>query len=187
MKNLIVLLSVLALIGCTKEPVNENASDKEQSPSSSAIANNIVSSDVEELTPTEARNFAVNLLKKINDDEQFIRDAYELKEIATLEKYVLNDWNNYVSKPFSPVEEKIGFGHLYFPSSNAMSPYTICDTAFTDLNLYANALYKQLREDTATIRKIVRQEEADYLKSKAKCEERVNLTYDQALAADEAE
>ena len=29
MKNLIVLLSVLALIGCTKEPVNENASDKE--------------------------------------------------------------------------------------------------------------------------------------------------------------
>ncbi|MEY2339775.1 hypothetical protein AB0879_016020, partial [Acinetobacter baumannii] len=68
-----------------------------------------------------------------------------------------------------------------------MYPYTSCDTAFTDLNLLANALYQQVREDTATMRKIVRQEDADYLKSKNKCEERVGLTYEEALAAEEAE
>ncbi|EHU3413510.1 hypothetical protein AXE46_RS08095 [Acinetobacter baumannii] len=140
-----------------------------------------------ELSPDEAKRFATGLLKKINDDEKLIRDAYELKEEKTLEKYVLNDWNSYVQKPFSEVEEKMGYGHLYFPSSAVMYPYTSCDTAFTDLNLLANALYQQVREDTATMRKIVRQEDADYLKSKNKCEERVGLTYEEALAAEESE
>ncbi|MEK5786006.1 hypothetical protein [Acinetobacter pittii] len=195
MKKLILVVGLLTLAGCSKEPVAEKSSDSEQyvsgvtSQQEAAYAEEQANSTPEkkELTPDEAKNFAVQLLKKINEDEKFILDAYELKEKDTLEKYVMNDWNEYVQKPFSGVEEKMGIGHAYFPSSTVMYPYTSCDTAFTDLNLYANALYQQVREDTATMRKIVRQEEADYLKSKAKCEARVKLTYEQALAADEAE
>ncbi|MHA4952226.1 hypothetical protein [Acinetobacter pittii] len=190
MKKLILIVGLLALTGCSKEPVVEKTTDSNvatQPEVTSQTDQATASSDAKELTPDEAKHFAVQLLKKINDDEKFLRDAYELKEVETLEKYVMYDWNDYVQKPFSSIEEKMGFGHMYFPSSTVMYPYTSCDTAFTDLNLFANALYQQVREDTATMRKIVRQEEADYLKSKAKCESRVSLTYDQALAADEAE
>ncbi|MDC5071469.1 hypothetical protein [Acinetobacter baumannii] len=196
MKKLILIAGIIALLGCSKRPNAENTSDSEQYVSGAATQQEAATntelqgsteSDAKELTPDEAKKFAVQLLKKINDDEKFIRDAAELKEKETLEKYVMNDWNEYVQKPFSSVEEKMDIGHAYFPSSTIMYPYTSCDTAFTDLNLYANALYQQVREDTATMRKIVRQEEEDYLKSKAKCEARVSLSYEQALAADEAE
>lgn len=196
MKKLILIVGLLALAGCSKEPTTERTSDSEQYVSGVATQQDAAAyaeqqanaaSDIKELTPDEAKKFAVQLLKKINDDEKFIRDAYELREENTLEKYVMNDWNSYVQKPFSSVEEKMGIGHAYFPSSTVMYPYTSCDTAFTDLNLYANALYQQVRKDTATMRKIVNQEEADYLKSKAKCEARVKLTYEQALAEDEKE
>ncbi|WP_228286624.1 hypothetical protein [Acinetobacter pittii] len=196
MKNFILIVGLVALTGCAKEPVAEKTSDSEQYVSGVATQQDAAAyaeqqanaaSDVKELTPDEAKKFAVQLLKKINEDEKFIRDAAELKEKETLEKYVMHDWNDYVQKPFSTVEEKMGIGHAYFPSSTVMYPYTSCDTAFTDLNLYANALYQLAREDTATMRKIVRQEEDDYLKSKAKCEARVKLTYEQALAEDEKE
>jgi len=43
-----------------------------------------------------------------------------------------------------------------------------------------------LKEDTATNRKIYRKEKEDFLKSKAQCAERVNMTYDQAYEAYEA-
>ncbi|WP_407324356.1 hypothetical protein [Acinetobacter pittii] len=194
MKKLILIVGILTLTGCTKEPVTEKSSDSEQYVSGVTTQQEAATYAEEqansaplgtELTPDEAKKFAIKLLKKINDDEKFIRDAYELKEKDILEKYVMNDWNEYVQKPFSSVEAKIGIGHAYFPSSTVMYPYTSCDTAFTDLNLYANALYQQVREDTATMRKIVNQEEADYLKSKAQCEAQVKLTYEQALAADE--
>ncbi|WP_227591969.1 MULTISPECIES: hypothetical protein [Acinetobacter] len=196
MKKLILIAGLLALTGCSKEPIAEKSNDSEQYVSGVTTQKDAAAyaekqanaaSEVKELTPDEAKKFAVQLLKKINDDEKFIRDVYELKEKETLEKYVMHDWNDYVQKPFSAVEEKMGIGHAYFPSSTVMYPYTSCDTAFTDLNLYANALYQQVREDTATMRKIVRQEEDDYLKSKAKCEARVKLTYEQALAEDEKE
>ncbi|WP_228718960.1 hypothetical protein [Acinetobacter pittii] len=196
MKKLILIACLVALTGCSKEPTAEKSNDSgqyvsgvttQQDAAAYAEEQANAASDVKELTPDEAKKFAVQLLKKINEDEKFIRDAYELKEQQTLEKYVVTDWNSYVQQPYSSVEEKNGFGHLYFPSSSVMYPYTSCDTAFTDLNLFAVALSHQLREDSATMRKIVRQEEADYLKSKAKCEERVNLTYEQALAEDEKE
>lgn len=136
--------------------------------------------DKNNLTTEEAKQFAVNLLKKINDDEKFILDAYELKEQATLEKYYYD-----VQAYMRPDPDD--FSKSYWIKSDLLAPYTKCDTALLDLQLYALALKNQLREDSATMRKIVRQEKEDYQKSKAKCEERVNLTYEQALAADEAE
>lgn len=142
----------------------------------------------EDLTEKEAYEFAQDLFKKIEDDEKFVKDAFELKEENTLFKYVVTDWPEYVNKPhrFYPKAQVI-HGYKYFPSGEAVSPYTPCDTALLDLNLYASAMQHLIREDTATLRKILRQEEEDYLKSKARCEARVKVSYEQALADHEKE
>lgn len=142
----------------------------------------------EDLTDVEAYNFAQELFKKIDDDEQFLKDAFELKEYNTLSKYVSSDWIEYTDQPhrYYP-KAQVSYGSKYFPESDTVSPYTACDTAFRDLYLYANAMQDLIREDTATLRKILRQEENDYYKSKARCKKRVDMTYEQALAADESE
>lgn len=181
MNKLILLLAVFTLAGCNKEPVSQLENGSFEATSSSvALKEDSNISKTEELSPVEAKSFATLLLKKINDDEKFVLDAYELKEQPTLEKYFY-DLQAYMQ----PVPDD--FTKSYWPDSDLLSPYTKCDTALRDLQLYANALSHQLRDDTASTRKIVRQEEEDYRKSKAKCEERVNLTYEEALAADEAE
>ena len=181
MNKLILALAVLTLAGCNKESASQLESDSiEAASSSTAKKEDSNISESKELSAAEAKNFATLLLKKINDDEKFVLDAYELKEQPTLEKYFY-DLQAYMQ----PVPDD--FTKSYWPDTDSLSPYTKCDTALRDLQLYANVLSHQLRDDTASMRKIVRQEEADYRKSKAKCEERVNLTYEQALAADEAE
>ena len=172
MKYLILGLGVLVLAGCSK-----NSSEAEPQTSVQEVS---VSSNTKSLTPVEAKSFATNLLKKINDDEKFVLDAYVLKEQSTLEKYFYD-----VQAYMKPNPED--FSDSYWLDSEALAPYTKCDTALIDLQLYASALSKQLKDDNATMRKIVRQEEEDYKKSKSKCEERVNLTYEQALAANEDE
>ncbi|AYO54933.1 hypothetical protein [Acinetobacter wuhouensis] len=137
-------------------------------------------SDAVKLSPTEAKIFAENLLKKINDDEKFIEDAFELKEQNTLEKY----FYDIQSYKFPNQDDS---SKSFWVDADALAPYVKCSTALDDLQLYASALKNQLREDTATTRKIVRQEKEDYQKSKAQCEARVKLSYDQALAEDDAE
>lgn len=176
MKNILLPIFLLWLVGCGK-------TDQSKIPESTQQEVNPES----EMSEDQAKEFAINLLSKINEDEKFIKDAYELKEQATLEKYVITDWNKYVQTPFSEIEAKEGFGHLYFPKSEVAAPYIPCDTAFTDLQLYASTMSQHLRDDTATMRKIVRQEEQDYLKSKAQCEARINMTYKQAYEAYEKE
>lgn len=182
MKKLILVLGILALVGCTKDPitVQNDESNEVISTSQAAVEEEIASSDTKNMTPVEAKKFITELFKKINDDEKFVLDAYELKEQATLEKYFYD-----VQAYMQPNSED--FSDSYWIDSEALAPYTKCDTALRDLQLYANALSNQLKDDTATMRKIVRQEEEDYKKSKSQCEERLNLTYEQALAADEAE
>lgn len=141
-----------------------------------------------ELTENEAYNFAQDLYKKIEDDEKFLEDAFELKEYDTISKYVLTDWPEYANRPhrFYP-KAPVSYGHKYFPESDTVAPYTACDTAFIDLSILAGSMMRLVQEDTATLRKIYRMEHEDFLKSKAQCKERVNMTYEQALAADESE
>lgn len=172
MKYLMLGLGLLVLSGCSK--------DSTETMPQSSVQEVTTSSDTNSLTPVEAKSFAIKLLKKINDDERFVLDAYALKEQPTLEKYFYD-----VQAYMKPNPED--FSDSYWIDSNALAPYTKCDTALIDLQLYASAMSRQLRDDTATMRKIVRQEEKDYKKSKSECEKRVNLTYEQALAANENE
>ena len=142
----------------------------------------------EELSNFEAYEFAQELYKKIESDEKFIEDAFELKEYNTLSKYVSTDWIEYTEQPhrFYP-KAQVTYGSKYFPEGKSVAPYTACDTAFRDLYIYASAMQHLILEDTATFRKILRQEQEDYLKSKSRCKKRVDMTYEQALAADENE
>jgi hypothetical protein len=175
MKKIILVLSMAGLFGCTDKPQQNNIDHSIQPPVSSSEKQ--ISTEV---SSDDAKQFAVQLLKKINDDEKFVLEAYELKEQPVLEKYFYD-----IQAYMQPIPDD--FTKSYWPDSDSLSPYTKCDTALRDLQLYASALSHQLKEDTASMRKIVRQEEEDYRNSKAKCEERVNLTYEQAVAADEAE
>lgn len=142
----------------------------------------------EGLTETEAYEFAQELFKKIDADEKLLKDAFELREYNTLSKYVSSDWIAYTDQPhrYYP-KAQVTFGSKYFPESDTVSPYTSCDTAFRDLFIYANAMQNVVREDTATLRKILRQEKEDYDKSKARCKKRVDMTYQEAWEAEENE
>lgn len=181
MKKLILVVCMLALTGCSKKVDSDQLNDSPQASSETKVQQEeLVDPTLKKLTPGEAKSFATKLLKKIDDDEKYVLDAYELKEQPILEKYFYD-----VQAYMQPIPDD--FTKSYWTDSDALAPYTKCDTALGDLQLYALALSQQLKDDTATTRKIVRQEEEDYRKSKAKCEERVHLTYEQALAADEAE
>lgn len=186
-----ILTTIFLSINQNKEQVKSDTIPTKTESVTTATSEPVLNEDLtktEDLTETEAYEFAQELFKKIEGDEKFLRDAFELKEYNTLSKYVLTDWPEYVNRPhrFYP-KAQVSYGYKYFPSGDTVSPYTPCDTALIDLNLYAGAMQHLIREDTATMRKILRQEEEDYLKSKARCKKRVDMTYEQALAADENE
>ena len=143
--------------------------------------NEILSS--EDLTETEATEFAKELFKKIEDDEKFLLDAFELREEQTIFRYVATDWHNYANKPhkFYPKAQQ-EFGNVYFPEGDIMKPYFVCDTAYRDLNIYAGAMEQVVDQDTAINRKILRQEKDDFVNSKTLCAKRIALKYEQALA-----
>ena len=136
----------------------------------------------EDLSETEAFEFAQELYKKIDTDEKFVKDAFELKEEQTLDHYVVNDWFEFANKPhrFSP-KALAQYGNVYFPDGDVMKPYFVCDTAFRDLNIYAGAMERVVNQDSAINRKILRQEQADFLKSKELCSKRVSMSYADAF------
>lgn len=182
MKKIILIFVVLLLSGCAEHKEKSQITDDTNV---SAVTENpqtqlTTVTEVIKLTPIEAKAFAENLLKKINDDEKFINDAYALKEQNTLEKYFYDNQSYKFPDPEN-------YQNSYWKDPEALAPYTKCSTALDDLQLYANALKNKLREDTATMRKIARQEKEDYEKSKAQCERRAKLTYEQALTEDNSE
>lgn len=181
---------MMSLAACSKSESSKLETTSPQTSEQRELKSVIQSSsqpNQEDITPDQAHEFAKNLLYKIEEDEKFLNDAFELGEYSTLSKYVMTDWPNYINKPYSEVEAKQPMGRPYFPASDVASPYAKCDTAFGDLFIYATAMENLVRDDTATLRKIYRKEKEDFLKSKAQCAERVNMTYDQAYEADEKE
>lgn len=183
------LICMMVLAGCSKSkaPKTETTNSGTSEQTTSQPVEQQKSQLTEDITPEQAHKFAKNLLNKIEEDEKFLNDAFELREYNTLSKYVMTDWPNYVNQPYSDVEAKQPMGRPYFPVSDVASPYAKCDTALGDLFNYAGAMENLVREDTATLRKIYRKEKEDFFKSKAQCAERVNMTYDQAYEADEKE
>lgn len=205
MKNkLLILLLAISLAGCGE---SDGTSVKDASPASqvsvpdsSAESTAVNTTELKKakefqesepsqnnITPAEAKAFAADLLKKITDDEQFVEDAYKLGEYETLKKYTLNDVPEYMKTPYSEVEAKVPFRSPYFPYSDVMSPYTSCDTALTKLAHLSSILADLVREDTADRRKLMRQEKQKYIEARDKCKERVNMSYEDALKAYNAE
>lgn len=185
MKKIILLITLISLIGCSKEPIPEKlkntdgSSPRIEAPSESKT-NYQLKINSYELTPENSREFATRILKKIIDDEKVILQAFDLKETQKLEQYFY-DIQSFIF-PYSNEPTK-----SYWPDSNLLDPYIKCDTALRDLQIYSNALFHQLRSDTPTSRKIVRQEQEDFENSKMECAERANMTYDEAVKAYEEE
>lgn len=187
-----ILTTVFFSLSHDKEQVKSDAISTQAEPETiTATSEQILNEDLikaEDLTRTEAYEFSQELFKKMEEDEKFLKDAFELKEYNTLSKYVLTDWLEYTDRPhrYYP-KAQVTYGSKYFPESDAVSPYTSCDTAFRDLYLYASAMEKLLRDDTATNRQTYRTRKENYLKSKARCKARVDMTYEQALDAADKE
>lgn len=187
MKKLIVATLVLGLVvGCSKQ--EETKEDVVHPTVTEEVKSESTSNANADITPKEAKAFAEQLYNKIVKDQQFLEDAFELKEYDILSKYIITDWAAYANAPhqYAPRALSKG-GFVYYPSSEVMYPYSVCDTAYSDLNIYAGTMEMLLREDTANLRQIMRQEKEDYEKSVAKCKHRVELPYSEALAEDNAE
>lgn len=185
MNQIILLICALSLIGCSDESKNMTQSvNKIERPDKSITSTQKQESNAFEssaaLTPEKAKEFAVSLVEKIKEDEKFILDAFELKETEMLGQYFY-DIQSFMF-PYSNEPTK-----SYWPDSNLLDPYIKCDTALRDLQIYSNALFHQLRSDTPTSRKIVRQEKEDFENSKMECTERANMTYDEAMKTYEEE
>lgn len=181
MRSLFIIGAIFLLFGCSEQVENKVEpikSDAENIASEPSISSPVTVKSASDITQEEAEEFAKELQKKIHEDEQFLLDAFELKEYETLSNYVITDWHNYANKLHKYAPRAVAeYGQVYFPNSDLINPYNVCDTAFRDLNLYAGAMMNIAREDTAIDRKILRQEKEDYEKSKAKCDHRVSIGY----------
>ena len=140
------------------------------------------------LTPKQARDFAHNLYKKIEEDEQFIGDAVELGEYETLIKYD-GDWFKYANTPhsYNDSTSTSEMGYSYWPNSEQLAPYTDCNIAFINFKILVGTRARQFREDSSETRKRVRENYKRYQESKAACKKRVDMTYEKAWKAEEAE
>ncbi|WP_239326441.1 hypothetical protein [Snodgrassella gandavensis] len=140
------------------------------------------------ITPQEAKQFATKLLEKINYDEKLILNAYKHDDYNTINKYTLYDINDFITKPYSKVEENFFLIKKYFPFSEVMFPYLYCDTALIKLAKYAGSLGIQLSNSNDWITKeMIEEERLDFERAKFKCSQRVNMTYEEALKAHKIE
>lgn len=165
-KTLLAITVALGLVACSKPE---------------STVEPVVSVDT---TDEAIYQFGQNLFQKIQADEKMLTEAFQNKDVKRIENYSLYEWHEYINKPYGPEEEKMEFGHRYFPSSNKASVYTVCDTAFGDLNLLAGTMVHVLEEPAnGSFQKIYKQEFEDYSKSKAECQARVSLSFDDAVRA----
>ena len=158
MKKLILSVLIIGLFGCGNEPKQQEVV------ASAPTMQNTMSND-------EAKKFAENLYEKIKTEENTARTAYKnndktkMTELESgLQTYILGDGQN----------------KGYWIDDPALDPYTKCDTAIRNLYIYVGAMKMELMKHTKSLKAITNQEEQDYLKSKAKCENLVVLSYDEA-------
>lgn len=175
MKILILFGVILTLIGCGFESALESKNYNEKI----EVSEKIIEIDQPKLSPGEAIKFGETLLAKINLNEESIQKAYEEEDIVALAQYEQDLFDDMYDTS-QPTKS-------YWIDDDALNPYLKCDSALGDLYLYTGALNMQLNNDTDSLQNIVKQEEQDYLRSKAKCEERVAMNYDDALIAYEQE
>lgn len=164
-KTALTLTTILYLSACGQSiDANKKQAVPAQTPAQPTAQ---TQPEVKQLTAAEAHDFAKWLLKRISDEELYLKDAIALKEVNTVEKI-----HQDLTRPAD------------WPAGDAADPYTKCDTARIDLGILANAQLMNLKSPSATMQKIVRQETEDYQKSKGLCEVRVKMTAEQAVKAE---
>ncbi len=167
-KSLILFAMMLALVGCG-EPAQTAQETQAEPPQANLTSANQNPEQPTKLTKEQAKDFAVGVLEKIKNEEQNALKSFANQDINAL-KQQDQDLINYV----------LG---SYWLDDDALAPYTKCDIALRDLQLYVGSLKMQLENNTPQMQKIAEQEKQDYLKSKNTCEKLVQMPYNEALEA----
>lgn len=135
--------------------------------------------------PEKLRLFATELYQKIDDDQKYLEDAFELGEMRTIGEYMSKILPKYRDEPFD-----LNHGtpsDPYWPNAKEAEIYNWCRDAFGNLDVYSQLLFSAVSSDTAFNRRSIRNSKSNLEKSKANCKTRVDMTPEQAIAADEAE
>lgn len=168
MKKSIFLSALLLTLTACGEPTQTQETQAEPAQANLASTNQNLEQPIK-LTEEQAKDFAVGVLEKIKNEEQNALKSFANQDINVL-KQQDQDLANYV----------LG---SYWLDDDVLAPYTKCDTALRDLQLYVSSLKMQLENNTPQMQKIAEQEKQDYLKSKNTCEKLVQMPYNEALEA----
>lgn len=141
-----------------------------QSPSVQTLKNSL---DLE-----EARVLAKNTLQVINEAEQSLKDGIQLGDEAGIAKHVRRPLNALLAQWPSMLERV---------ADDQREHFAYCRETAVRLQTLS---YSTTHQQTVESKKYLRKEEADYQKTKQKCEQQINATDSQikaAVAAEDAE
>lgn len=133
------------------------------------------------MTPQQAKQFAVDLFHKIDIDEKNILNAYKQGDYKTINQYLMYDINDYITKPYSEVEDKFCLIKKYFPFNEEMFPYLLCDRALINFTTYTTSLLNKLQypddeyDDALVLKNRLNFEKAKYL-----CYMKITMDYEEA-------
>jgi hypothetical protein len=197
MKRIIIGLSAALIFGgCQKHSEDNRSLPKAEM---SDLQSNISSVQASEptkslpplepqyrLSPTEVTTFVQNIYKRIEEDEQYLKDAVDSKDVKGLTDYG-DRWNAFAFSPYRdpPPNTTPRMGQKYWPNSDDADPYIACDEAINELSSLANMYKFRITSDAAWVRGGIREHESTYHKAKLLCKKRIDMTYEQAEKASE--
>ncbi len=126
----------------------------------------------------EARLFAKNTLRVINEAEQSLKDGLQLGDGASITKHVWRPLQGELERWPTLVERR---------PNDQRGHFAYCQDAALKLQIFADAVQ---RERTVASMKYLRKDEAEYRKAKQQCEQQVKATDSQinaTIAAEDAE
>lgn len=178
MKKLCLCGAIIILLGCTEQKKTENV---QQQVSVSEPVH--LTAEQIEFTEDEAFVFAHDLFVIIENDEKLLKEAFEKKDYDYIAKYNHMDMIEYARDVYlNQLQVKGIHEYPYFPNSENLAPYLVCDTAFNSLYKYAVTMNFYIRDHTETLKQIMLKQRDEFESDKSKCERRVNMSYEQAYA-----
>ncbi|MCG9079451.1 hypothetical protein [Laribacter hongkongensis] len=157
---------------------NPDVSPAEKGASVIETAPHEVSNPAKPLELTAARDFAQNTLRVVNEAEQTLNDAIRLGDSLGITSHVWKPLQSELDRWPSMLEQQ---------DDDQRKHFAYCRDTALKLQLLSNAAN---RERTAENMKYLRQDEAEYRKSKQQCEQQLKMTDGQikaAMAAEDAE
>lgn len=168
-----LFISTFLLMGCSKQETPIEPKQEEQKPQRSSEqeiekakedlikTNPALAPATNDLTPEQAKQAAQRTYDYALDEEKFITDAFKLKEFKTLEDYGLHPKDS------------------LFPNDEMAFPYGRCEEMFGDVKGLAFSMQILLREDTAVNRKIYRDHQGNFERSKKECARLLKMPYNE--------